>query len=193
MTAIVRPGAGLLFMKVGTHAQETLEDIIARKTREIEQTGHALWGYGGNTCHPQSMVQPFAQAFEMRGQTIYLCMHAMTSNHFAEPVRADEFSVDGLKWSPIPAAINVKGSRYALVIKNLRQEEFELPLDQTAVAIGRSQGRAGDIYVHGRVDKACLEVLPGPRLANAGGSPALKINLVAELVAPFAGYVRNTR
>jgi hypothetical protein len=38
MTTIVKPGAGLLFMKVGTHAQESLEDIIARKTREIEST-----------------------------------------------------------------------------------------------------------------------------------------------------------
>ena len=34
MTEIIRPGAGLLFMKVGTHANEELEDIIKRKQKK---------------------------------------------------------------------------------------------------------------------------------------------------------------
>ena len=58
MSKIIEPGSGLLYMKVGTHARETLEDIIRRKTKEIEDTGYAFWGYGGNTCHPRTMVQP---------------------------------------------------------------------------------------------------------------------------------------
>jgi hypothetical protein len=66
---IIRPGAGVLYMKVGTHAGESLEDILRRKTREIEEAGYALWGYGGNTCHPLTMVQPFARDFERRGST----------------------------------------------------------------------------------------------------------------------------
>jgi hypothetical protein len=36
-------------MKVGTHAQESLEDIIARKSKEIDDAGYAMWGYGGKT------------------------------------------------------------------------------------------------------------------------------------------------
>jgi len=47
MTELFVPGAGLLFMKVGVHAQETLEDIIRRKSEEIEKEGFAMWGYGG--------------------------------------------------------------------------------------------------------------------------------------------------
>ena len=35
MTEIIHPGAGLIFMKVGTHAQESLEEIIDRKRKEI--------------------------------------------------------------------------------------------------------------------------------------------------------------
>ena len=58
MSTIVTPGAGILYMKVGTHARETLDDIIRRKTREIEEAGVAFWGYGGNTCHPENMVNP---------------------------------------------------------------------------------------------------------------------------------------
>jgi hypothetical protein len=44
MSGIVTPGAGILYMKVGTHARETLDDIIKRKTREIEKEGVAFWG-----------------------------------------------------------------------------------------------------------------------------------------------------
>ena len=68
MSELVEPGAGLLFMKVGVHAQETLEDIVARKMGEIDKAGYGLWGYGGNTCHPGTMVQPFAEKFAERRQ-----------------------------------------------------------------------------------------------------------------------------
>src|SRR6266851_9530713 len=126
MSEIIKPGAAILFMKVGTHALEPLEKILERKTKEIEDAGVAFWGYGGNTCHPQTMVQPFARSFEERGATVYLCMHRMDSHHFAPQVRADEYSTDGITWTQILPAINVVGSRYALVIKNLHREEFDL-------------------------------------------------------------------
>jgi hypothetical protein len=188
MTKILRPGSGIIFMKVGTHAQEPLEKIIERKTKEIEREGIAFWGYGGNTCHPQSMVQPFAQSYMLRGDTVYLCMHPMDSKHFAEQVRAKRFSVDGINWKAIPKAIDVLGSRYALVVKNLHREGFDLPLNATKVALGNSMGTAGDEYVSGRVDKACLEVAGDP--TKTSGTP-VRIELVAELVEPYAVYVTN--
>src|SRR6266516_1739789 len=190
MNNIVKPGSGIVFMKVGTHAQEPLEDIIARKTKEIEQAGMAYWGYGGNTCHPQTMVQPFAQSYKRRGNVVYLCMHPMDSKHFAEQVRAQRFSVDGMNWKPIHSAINVLGSRYALVVNNLRLEEFDLPLAATRVALGHSIGAPGSTYVSGRVDKACLEVASDPEKADTK-EPRVQIKLVAELVEPYAVYVTN--
>lgn len=190
MSQIIKPGQGLLYMKVGTHAKEPLEDIIARKTREIEEAGFALWGYGGNTCHPQTMVQPFAKSYDQRGSVIYLCMQPMLSTHFAEPIRAEEFSVDGVHWQKVPSAVNVLGSRYALAIKNLRKEEFDLILSKTKVALGNSKGSIGSKYISGRVDKGCLEVIE-----EGSGMPAdqraVRIELVAELIAPYAVYVRN--
>jgi hypothetical protein len=191
MSDIIRPGAAIVFMKVGTHAQETLEDIIARKTKEIENAGYALWGYGGNTCHPQTMVQPFAHTYEERGERIYLCMQEMVSKHFAEPVRADQMSEDGITWQEIPTAINVLGSRYALAIKALRKETLALALPQTRVAIGSSQGRRGDQYISGRVDKACLEVGAACGEEKKPEVPPIVINLVAEIVRPYAVYLRN--
>jgi hypothetical protein len=189
MSNIIKPGQGVLYMKVGTHAQETLESIIERKTQEIEQSGFGLWGYGGSTCHPQTMVQPFAKEYQQHGGTIYLCMEPMESKHFAEPVRADEYSIDGLEWVEIPEAINVLGSRYALVIKNLRKEDFELPLERTKVALGNSTGARGSKYISGRVDKACLEVAeeadPGTPVKS------VHIGLVADIIEPYAVYLRN--
>jgi hypothetical protein len=187
---MLEPGSGILYMKVGTHARETLEDIIVRKTKEIEDAGYAMWGYGGNTCHPETMVQPFAKTYMQSGSVIHLCMEKMTSSHFAEQIRADEFSPDGTKWEKIPKPINVLGSRYALVIKNLREEEFALPLAATRVAIGPSMGRSGLKYISGRVDKACLEIIGGE--SDAAEDKIVKINLVAELASPFAVYLKNT-
>lgn len=178
-------------MKVGTHAQETLEQIIDRKMKEIDDAGYALWGYGGNTCHPRTMVQPFARSFEQRGQVIYLCMEEMASRHFAIPIRAGQFSADGIKWNDIHPAINARGSRYALVIKNLRQEEIKLPLASTRVAIGNNQGREGARYIKGRVDKACLEVTNDTALKSEAAESIIQIGLVAELAEPYAVFLRN--
>lgn len=192
MNDLIHPGAGLLYMKVGTHANEPLDEILARKNKEIEEAGVAFWGYGGNTCHPQTMVQPFVKAFEEEGKTIHLLMEKMESKHYAAQIRADEYSKDGINWEPIHDAIGVLGSRFALVIKGLRHADFEIPLNQTQVAIGNSQGRLGSKYIQGRVDKGCLEVLDKHKnQIDPDTDKIAKINLIAELVDPYAVFLRN--
>ena len=179
-------------MKVGIHANETLESIIARKTREIEEAGFALWGYGGNTCHPATMVQPFAENHAAKGNKIYLCMQKMKSNHFAEPVRAEQFSVDGITYQDIPKSINVLGSRFALAIKNLHAEELILPLEKSKVAVGNSMGVSGSKYVAGRVDKACLNLSDNLEIPSAPEERKdIQISLVAELCEPYAVFLKN--
>lgn len=187
MSELFLPGDGVLFMKVGTHANEGLGDIVARKKAEIENAGMAMWGYGGNTCHPTSMVQPFAQRYERDDRPIILCMKPMTSKHFAEPLRATEFSVDGTFWEEIPAAINVLGSRYALCIDDLAEVDDSLDLSSTQVAIGNSKGKPGINYIRGRVDKACLEVAGPP----GDGAGLVEIRLVARIVKPYAVFLRD--
>jgi hypothetical protein len=189
---ILLPGSGVLYMKVGTHADEPLKEIVERKRREIDRAGYALWGYGGNTCHPTTMVQPFARDYEVRGQTIHLVMQSMQSNHFAVTARAEEMSSDGVSWQPIPAPLAVVGSRYALAIKDLHETQLELPLGHTRVAAGLKRGRRGDMYIRGRVDKAVLEIVEDDLdLAEADEATVKQIGLVAEIVAPYAVFVRN--
>jgi hypothetical protein len=86
-------------------------------------------------------------------------------------------------------AINVRGSRYALVIEDLEPQDFKLDLAKTRVAIGNSEGRSGDAYVKGRVDKACLEVTSAP---VGKESKLISIGLVARLREPYALYIRNS-
>jgi hypothetical protein len=191
MSLIIKPGSRVLYMKVGNHASESLDTILKRKLKEIEDEGIAFWGYGGSTCHPTTVVQPFAKSFEAEGGTIYLCMEPMESKHFALSVRAEEFSMDGISWEPIPAGINLRGSRYAVVIRGLREEKFELPLSQTRVALGNSRGAPGSKYISGRVDKACLEITGYPAQNGSTEMPMRPIGLVAEIVKPYAVFVRN--
>jgi hypothetical protein len=186
MTDAFGAGDAVIFMKIGTHANEDLGDIIERKKREIREAGYSMWGYGGNTCHPTSIVQPFARNHAASNHPIRLCMHPMESRHFAVPVRAEQYSVDGVEWESIPSSINVLGSRYALCITGLREADAQLQLINTRVAIGNSTGRIGADYVRGHVDKACLEVVsPGD------ASEGIQIGFVADVVEPYAVFLRN--
>lgn len=178
---------GLLYMKVGTHAQEPLDQIIARKRAEIDKAGYAMWGYGGNTCHPSTMVQPFARGLAAAGSRILLVMEPMDSRHIADPVRAEEYSVDGIEWKPVPEDIHVLGSRYALCITGLKEVDEKLALAKTRVALGNSKGKLGSDYVKGRVDKACLEIVDKP----GEGSLTVGIGLKAEIVEPYAVFLRS--
>lgn len=139
------------------------------------------------------MVQPFARDFARRGRTIHLCMEEMNSKHDAEPLCAAEYSEDGINWRQVPKQIEVRGSKYALVISGLRRESFTLPLDQTRVPVGPSLGKLGSRYIQGRVDKACLEVIDTLELPNESELREIEINLVAELCNPFAVFLRGQR
>ena len=177
---------GILFMKVGEHAQESLEDIIVRKQREIDDAGFALWGYGGNTCHPILAVQPFANGLAAAGHRLVLAMQPMKSHHRAEPLRKEQYSVDGENWEAIPRGVNALGSKYALWLDSLEAVDVSLPLASTRVAVGPSAGRLGEGYISGHVDKACLRFVP----AAGPGSPEASIRLVANLASPYAVLLR---
>jgi hypothetical protein len=119
-------------------------------------------------------------------------MEPIVSNHWSVSARADEYSINGITWEAVPEAINVIGSRYALVIKELQKADFDFRLDATKVALGNSMGRPGQKYIQGRVDKACLELIEA-KTDETDGAATKHIGLVAKLASPFAVYVRNTK
>lgn len=183
--------AGLIFMKVGLHAQESIEDIVNRKQREFEETGSIFWGYGGNTCHPLTMVQPFAKEVEGSGNQVLIVMQKMNSRHAAPPEIAKQYSDDGVNWQPIPKGIEVRGSRHALVLDELRMEEFDLDLGELQVGVGPSRGRKGNQYLVSRVDKGCFHYTPQQSLVAQDKQSIVPIGLVARVKPPYAVLLKT--
>lgn len=184
-------GDAVFYMQVGTHADETLEQIVDRKTREIADHGFTLWGFGGTTCHPVSIVQPFAEEFAKNGH-MPLLMERTNDNHFALGRTAAEYSDDGVAWQTIPAGIEVKGSRYALIIDELKATDFYLELERTVVPIGPNTGRPGNHYVRGLVDKACLQLIADAP-PEVGEKNHRRIEFQANIREPFAVFLKGFR
>jgi len=187
MTDSLKPGEAFIYMKVGIHANESLKDIIKRKRAEIEDAGVSFWGYGGNSCHPLTAVQPFVKEETEKGVRVRLLMQEIVSRHYAQGL-ASEYSVDGKHYERVPKGVKVVGSRFALVLKNLDEVEIAVALAQTRVGIGRCIGRTGADYIRGHLDKACLIYDPGAGPADRGTS--VKLALAAELASPYAVILR---
>jgi hypothetical protein len=183
--------AGLIYMKVGLHAREPIEEIITRKRKEFDSAGSIFWGYGGATCHPLTMVQPFAKESAKNGKEVLIIMQKMDSKHAASPEVAKQYSDDGVNWQPIPKGIEVRGSRYALVLDQLREEEFDVDLSELQVGVGPSRGRPATAYLVGQADKGCFIYVPRPRPIATQEHVLKHIALVARVKAPYAVLVKN--
>jgi hypothetical protein len=185
----------IVFMKVGRHAGETFEEILARKRREYDDAGAIFWGYGGGTMHPTQKVQPFVRMHIDQGAGVRLVMQEMNSQHPATDVYATHFSADGLSWERIPKGINVRGSRYALVLDQIEEGDLlDLNLNKYRVGAGPSAGKSAGDYIRGRVDKGCLERV-GPSDPTAGGISAepkiVPVRFSAMLQAPYAVLLKT--
>jgi hypothetical protein len=180
----------IVFMKVGSHASESFEDILERKRQEYETTGMSFWGYGGGTMHPLTKLQPFARYRIEEGRNITLIMEEIKSNHFVSAV-ASEYSEDGHNWKPIPEGIEVRGSRYALVLDEIVPGDLEINLNDYVVGIGPSEGRIAGSYITGRVDKGCLDYR-GPSNVEI---PAriVRSSQSAKLARPYGVLLRGER
>ncbi|MNF98922.1 hypothetical protein D3C84_818010 [compost metagenome] len=184
-------GQGVIFMKVGLHASETLEDIVKRKQQEFEQAGSIFWGYGGSSCHPRTMVQPFGRSMDEAGKHLLIIMNEMNSKHAAPPVAAAEYSEDGVDWLAVPKGIEVRGSRYALVLDELVIDEFEVNLKEFEVGLGQSRGKSASDYLKGQNDKGCL-IYHEPHIPPPPEQRMTKqIGLIARVKPPYAVFLRN--
>jgi hypothetical protein len=183
-----------VFMKVGNHAGESWEDILARKQREYEEAGMIFWGYGGGACHPISQIQPFARLAVQQQGGIMLVMEPVDSRADPDIIPATEFSRDGIEWEPVPTGITVTGSRYAFVLDEIKPGGLEVALNELEVGIGPSTGKAAEAYLRGRTDKGCLMKSQHPRTFEGEEKERAKlmrkVGYTAELKEPFAVLLR---
>jgi hypothetical protein len=189
MKSVIKLPEKFLFMKVGNHAGEDWEQILARKRREFEDSGMIFWGYGGTACHPISQVQPFARLAIKEQGGIQLIMHPIKSNSDQDTAEATQYSVDGRIWIKIPDGIHVTGSRYALVLDRIDEADLDLPLHELEVGIGPSLGKPAEDYLVGRTDKGCL--MRSSNLRKETEQSVRKGGFVANLKSPFGVLLRR--
>lgn len=172
----------IIIMKCGTHASEKIEDIFNRKKLEEINNGYAYWGYGGTLCHPINQVQPFCKS----NNKVYLLLTQTDSELNNDPKRAETFSIDNNTWEVFNSKVNVYGSKYALIIKNLQKCNLEIDLEDYEIAIGKSKGKKLSEYFQGRVDKACAT----KNIKDKNNSKKIKIVMIAELASPYSIFVK---
>jgi len=117
-------------------------------------------------------------------------MEPIRSNAHPDIVPATQFSSDGVTWKPIPSGISVLGSRYALVLDEIKPGDLEINLAEYEVAIGPSSGKRADAYLQGRVDKGCF-ARSDQSLAFADARKAMhKAGFIGRLKEPFGVLLR---
>ena len=181
-----------IFMRVGNHAGETFESILERKQREFDRAGKIFWGYGGTTLHPTKHVQPFVRSWVQNDGAIQLVMEPIDSKADPDLLPAKEYSADGITWEPIPEGIEVTGSRYAIVLDEIKPGNLDLDLSGFEVGIGPSRGRNAADYVKGRVDKGCFVAADlGSGSETADRRRIVPIKFQARLLEPYAVMLRH--
>ncbi|MFI5396695.1 MAG: hypothetical protein ACHQ9S_14265 [Candidatus Binatia bacterium] len=188
MTIVAADLGSIIFMKVGHHAGETFEAILERKRREYDAAGRIFWGYGGGTMHPLNRVQPFVRMRVQHGERVSLVMQEIISRHPPTEVFATHYSSDGTTWLPMPDGVRVRGSRYALVLDQLEEGDLDIDLSSYQVGAGPSTGRNGANYIHGHVDKGCLEHVT---YQQAGPSHVIHARYAAALKEPYAVLLKS--
>ena len=138
-----------------------------------------------------AQVQPFSRLTVKEQGGIYIVMEQIDSRADPDLVPAKEYSADGITWLPIPKGIEVTGSRYALVLDEVKPGELNLELNNYEVGIGPSSGKAAETYLQGRTDKACFTMSKTPRSVEQP-TPKLvrKVSYYSRLKEPYAVLLR---
>jgi len=181
-------GNHLIFMKVGHHAGEGFDEILARKRQEYQSAGGIWWGFGGSTLHPITRVQPFAKYTISQGDELIIVMQPVVSSHVNQELFATEYSEDGVTWRALPKGVKVTGSRYAVILDEIVPVEATVDLSMYRVANGPSAGRLASEYVKGRVDKAPLE--RGDWREGRHEAKRVEVKYAARVKRPFGVLVR---
>ena len=184
------PPHAFIYMKVGPHGGETLDDILSRKARELEKTDRIFWSYGGHgPLHPTTQVQPFAKEWTQQQGSVYVLMERLTRpsrSYGARAGTATHYSVnrEGER-KEIPKGIQT-GPPHALVLGEITPVDRELDLRCFEVGVGRSKGRNATDYIRNQVDKGCLVAA---RSTPDHVSKPISIGYQARLLDPYAVFL----
>ena len=175
-----------IIMKVGSHGDESFEQIINRKNCEQEKVGFMLWGYSGNFL---DVIQTRKFLNSNNPTRAFILMSNTKSPFKNNPIRSNFFSLDKEKWNRLPEFLFTSGCDKAVVCRNLIPTDFNINLSNFRVAVGPSKGKLLSDYLKYRVDKACVYFSPNKQQNNKN---IIKINWIAEILPPYTIYLSNS-
>ena len=178
-----------IYMKVGPHGGETLDEILERKARELETAGRIFWSYGGNILYPETQVQPFAQEWTQKQGSVYVLMERLNQDGYGSGPRAGTatcYSVthDGER-KTIPEGIRT-GPPHALILGEITRVDWKLDLRDFEVGVGPSKCKNAADYIGNRVDKGCL--VAASSTPDRVSKP-VHIGYQALLLSPYAVFL----
>ena len=145
----------IVFMKYGTHANESPSRIIKNKINEVDLYGHTFWGYGGTSCHPLNQVQPFIKMNFERGEKTFLLLSRIKTVWNGSSTNASFYSYNKMDWLPLPKEHIIKGSKFAIMCSSFEECNFTIDLSSYHVPIGNAKGRLLSNYIFGMNTKGC--------------------------------------
>jgi hypothetical protein len=119
-------------------ALRVLSEVIGNRPRPLREFDQIFIKADDIVQQAIRSVRPSVSAHAEAGRTVNLVMQKMTSRQFAEPDLAEEYSEDGVNWRPVPRGVEVRGSRYAMVLGTLKDEDVFLNLNALQVWDGHT-------------------------------------------------------
>ena len=160
-----------IFMKVGPHGGETLDEILDRKNRELKKAGMIFWSYGEKgPLHPTEQVQPFVERWVEKLDYIEVLMEPTKARSQYGPAAgtANSYSARNNKEGreSIPKGI-LTAPPHALMLGEIRRCDLKLDLRDCELGIGDNERTNAAQYLafrgmkeqtgRGRgADKGCL-------------------------------------
>ena len=187
------PPDAFLYMKVGPHGPESLDEILVRKAREYEATGRIFWGYGGSVLHPRTQVWPFAEKWTALQGSLYVLMERLPKpgpNHIPNTSTATHYSADGDEYVKLPAGVRT-GTAFALVLGEIIRVDREIDLRDFCVGVGDSKGKNAADYIKFQVDKGCIVAAGGEKTPDLPPPKPVSIAYMARLLDPYAVFLRH--
>lgn len=198
-----------IFMKVGDYGEDTLEKIVERKQRELNEVGETYWAYGGKTgrgpLHPKNQIQPFAGKWMKEPGSVQVLMEKIDGGYNIELPAAKKYSavdsVDEKDWNCLPSGIYLSQTKWALVLDEIMECDLTIDLREFEVhrpgkkAINATQYMAfrGMKELTGRkrgANKGCLVTAESTYDGPDAPKAEVCVSYKASLKFPYAVFLK---
>ncbi len=179
---------------IGPHADESEEEILERKRKEIKEIGNSFWLHKSYNAKPDIVQNLCKEALKERNAPICIFIQASSKKGAQATKQGDrmrEFSVDRKQWKRIPAGILVTGSpknAFIMIFNKLDLIKEKKCLDLWNYSLFGFPGKAIKIAL-GASTICCLKESSKDD-PNKMKSNLRKVVAIGKLAYPFAAWVR---